>query len=118
MRIAVGQAARPTEEYLAFASQLGVKGVQFNTPDLPGEQRWELTDLVALRERVESRGLVLEAIENIPNHFYQKAMLGLQAVTRKSKTSSRPSATLAKLAYPCSGSTGWPTRFGVPTCCL
>jgi|SRR5579875_131315 len=77
MRIAVGQAARPTEEYLAFASQLGVKGVQFNTPDLPGEQRWELTDLVALRERVESRGLVLEAIENIPNHFYQKAMLGL-----------------------------------------
>jgi mannonate dehydratase len=77
MRIAVGQAARPTDEYLDFASQLGAVGVQFNTPDLPGERRWELSDLVALRQRVESRGLRLEAIENIPNHFYEKAMLGL-----------------------------------------
>lgn len=77
MRIAVGQAARATDEYLDFGSQLGVAGAQFNTPDLPGEQRWELADLVALRERVESRGLVLEAIENIPNHFYEKVMLGL-----------------------------------------
>ncbi len=76
MRIAVGQGARATEEYLAFAAQLGVRGVQLNTPDLPGEHRWELGDLVALREKVEARGLVLEAIENIPNHFYEKAMLG------------------------------------------
>jgi mannonate dehydratase len=77
MRIAVGQAARATDEYLDFASQIGAGGVQFNTPDLPGERRWELADLVALRERVESRGLHLEAIENIPNQFYEKAMLGL-----------------------------------------
>jgi mannonate dehydratase len=75
MRIVVGQAARPTEEYLAFASQLGVSGVQFNTPELPGDRRWELSDLVALRERVESFGLRLEAIENIPNGFYEDAML-------------------------------------------
>jgi mannonate dehydratase len=77
MRIAVGQAARATDEYLDFASQLGVAGVQFNTPDLPGDLRWELADLVALRERVESRALRLEAIENIPNQFYERAMLGL-----------------------------------------
>jgi mannonate dehydratase len=77
MRIVVGQAARATEEYLAFASQLGVTGVQLNTPELPGEQRWELGDLVALRERVESYGLRLEAIENIPNSFYEDIMLGL-----------------------------------------
>ena len=49
MRIAVGQAARATDEYLAFARQIGAQGVQFNTPDLPGERRWELADLVALR---------------------------------------------------------------------
>src|SRR5579871_2790008 len=77
MRIALGQAARPTEEYLAFARQLGVAGVQFNTPDLPGDKRWELADLVALRQRVESFGLVLEAIENLPNQFYERCMLGL-----------------------------------------
>jgi mannonate dehydratase len=76
MRIGVGQAARATDEYLAFASQLGVGGVQLNTPDLPGEQRWEVGDLVALRERVEGYGLRLEAIENVPNAFYEDAMLG------------------------------------------
>lgn len=75
MRIAVGQGARATDEYLDFAAQIGASGIQFNTPDLPGEKRWELEDLVALRERVESRGLRLEAIENIPNHFYGDCML-------------------------------------------
>ena len=77
MRIATGQAARATDEYLSWAAQLGVQGVQFNTPDLPGEHRWEEHDLRALRERVESFGLKLEAIENIPNHFYERCMLGL-----------------------------------------
>src|ERR1700729_1480077 len=77
MRIAVGQAARATHEYLAFARQIGAAGVQFNTPDLPGEQRWEAGDLIALRERVQSYGLRLEAIENLPNSFYTSAMFGL-----------------------------------------
>ena len=76
MRIGVGQAARATDEYLAFASQLGVSGVQLNTPDLPGERRWEVGDLIALREKVEGYGLELEAIENVPNAFYEDAMLG------------------------------------------
>jgi mannonate dehydratase len=76
MRIVLGQAARATDEYLAFARQLGVAGVQLNTPDLPGSRRWELVDLVALREKVESFGLRLEAIENIPNEFYENAMFG------------------------------------------
>ena len=71
MRIALGQAARATDEYLAFAVQLGVGGVQFNTPDLPGDERWELDDVVGLRQKVEAYGLRLEAIENIPNHFYK-----------------------------------------------
>jgi mannonate dehydratase len=78
MRIAVGQGARATDEYLSFARQIGVQGVQFNTPDLPGDHRWEESDIVALRERVESFGLRLEAIENLPNHFYERSMLGLE----------------------------------------
>jgi mannonate dehydratase len=77
MRIAVGQAARATDEYLSFACQIGAAGVQFNTPDLPGERRWEVGDLVRLRDRVQSYGLRLEAIENMPNSFYSDAMLGL-----------------------------------------
>jgi len=76
MRIAVGQAARATDEYLAFARQIGAAGIQLNTPDLPGDERWELADLLALRERIEAHGLRLEAIENVPNQFYENAMLG------------------------------------------
>ncbi len=76
LRIAAGQAARPSEEYLRFAAQLGLTSVQFNTPDLPGNKRWEVADLVALRERCESFGLRLEAIENIPVEFYLNSMLG------------------------------------------
>lgn len=77
MRVVVGQFHDPSDELLTFARQLGVAGIQVNTPWLPGERRWEVADLVALRERCERRGLVLEAIENIPQSFYQRAMLGL-----------------------------------------
>jgi len=77
MRVALGQGSTPSDEYLAFGRQLGLSGVQFNTPLIPGERRWELRDLVALRQRCESYGLRLEAIENVPNTFYENAMLGV-----------------------------------------
>lgn len=76
MRVAVGQSPMLTEEYLRFARQMGVAGIQLNTPDLPGDTRWETTDVRDLVGRVQDAGLVLEAIENLPNHFYDKAMLG------------------------------------------
>ena len=60
-----------------FARQLGVTGVQMNTPKLPGETHWEEKDLRALVLKCQEFDLTLEAIENVPIHFYQKAMLGL-----------------------------------------
>src|SRR5581483_9761545 len=77
MRVAIGQFSELTHERLAFAKQLGASGVQLNTPLLPGAARWEEDDLRWLRTRCESYGLRLEAIENTPNSFYDKAMLGL-----------------------------------------
>lgn len=77
MRIALGQIPVPDEQYLLFARQLGLGGVQFNTPRLPGSERWEYEDLLALRERCECYGLCIEAIENLPNRFYERCMLGL-----------------------------------------
>jgi len=77
MRVAVGQFNEPTDDKLRFAAQLGVGGVQLNTPLLPGEHRWEEADLRRLVERCGEYGLRLEAIENVPIHFYDKAMLGL-----------------------------------------
>jgi mannonate dehydratase len=48
MRVAVGQVSQLTDEILTFAQQLGVGGVQVNTPVLPGRHRWEYEDLLAL----------------------------------------------------------------------
>jgi mannonate dehydratase len=76
MRVAIGQFNEMSDEKLQFAAQLGVTGVQMNTPRLPGEQRWEERDLRQLVEQCEAHGLTLEAIENVPIHFYDKAMLG------------------------------------------
>lgn len=76
MRVAVGQVSQLTEELLTFAQQVGVEGVQVNTPVLPGRQRWEFDDLLALRQRCETHGLRLEAIENVPLYFYDKVLIG------------------------------------------
>jgi mannonate dehydratase len=77
MRLAIGQFNELSDEKLRFAVQLGVPGVQMNTPDLPGETHWEEADLRTLVERCAAFGLTMEAIENVPLHFYDKAMLGL-----------------------------------------
>ena len=78
MRIAIGQMNELTDEQLAFARQCGVEDVQLNTPKLPGAERWEYDDLVALRDRAEGAGLRLIALENVPVRFYDKIMLGQQ----------------------------------------
>lgn len=77
IRVAIGQFNELTDEKLRFAAQIGASGIQMNTPKLPGEHRWEAADLRALVEKTEAAGLVLEAIENVPVHFYHSAMLGL-----------------------------------------
>lgn len=77
MRVAIGQFSELTHERLTFAAQLGVSGVLLNTPVLPGECRWELDDLSWMRRRCEEYGLRLEALENTPVRFYERAMLGL-----------------------------------------
>lgn len=82
MRVAIGQYHSATDDYLTYAQQLGVSGVQFNisgpTQDLPGaDGYWTLANLKRLKQRVNDFGLQLEAIENVPRNFYLKAMLGL-----------------------------------------
>ncbi len=78
MRIALGQMREVTHENMTFARQLGLKSVQFNTPDLPtGSGAWELDDLLWLTERCGRYGLTVEALENVPVSFYDRAMLGL-----------------------------------------
>ena len=77
IRVAVGQFHDLSEERLRFAAQIGASGLQMNNPTLPGDARWEEKDVRALVEKVEAAGLKFEAIENVPTHFYHKAMMGL-----------------------------------------
>ena len=77
LRLAVGAVRRVDEQILRFAAQMGIRGLVVNTPlDLPGDARWQLDDLVELRERVEAHGLVIEALENMPTQFYRDVILG------------------------------------------
>ncbi len=78
IRVAVGQFHELTEERLRFAAQIGVSGLQMNNPTLPGDNRWEEADVKALAKQVTDAGLTFEAIENVPTHFYHKAMMGLE----------------------------------------
>ena len=78
IRIAVGQFHELTEERLRFAAQIGATGLQMNNPTLPGDSRWEQQDVRGLVDRIEAAGLKFEAIENVPTHFYHKAMMGLE----------------------------------------
>ena len=77
MRIGLGQFSELTDEKLAFIKQLGADDFLMNTPQLPGQQRWEYEDLLALRHRADAAELRLMCLENVPVRFYDKAMLGL-----------------------------------------
>jgi mannonate dehydratase len=77
MRVALGAVRRLDDRVLRFGAQLGVEGVVVNTPlDLPATPPWRVDDLLALRRRVESFGLRVEALENTPTAFYRDAILG------------------------------------------
>lgn len=77
VRVALGQISELDDETAAFARQLGIGGVQFNTPTLPADNGyWEVDDLVALRRHCEDEGLRLEAVENVPMAFYDKVLTG------------------------------------------
>lgn len=77
MRVILGQISRLDEGLAAYARQLGITGVQFNTPDLPtAGGRWRHEDVAALRARCAALGLRLEVIENLPYGFYDDVMLG------------------------------------------
>jgi mannonate dehydratase len=76
MRPAFGQFREATPEFLRFAAQYGATDILLNTPNLPSYNgTWSLHDLVKLRLTVESYGLKLSALENVPTQFYDHIML-------------------------------------------
>ena len=82
MRCGLGQFHKPTPEFLKFAKEYGATDILLNQNSdkdnhlLDHNNRWELKDLVSLRRTVESYGMKLSALENVPTKFYDHIMLG------------------------------------------
>lgn len=77
IRLTVSQFQVFDDEMGRFAAQLGIRNIQMNTPRLPGKGIWDLDALRDLKARIESYGLKLVMIENVPLPFYDKVILGL-----------------------------------------
>jgi mannonate dehydratase len=103
IRVAVGQFHDLTDERLRFAAQIGATGLQMNNPSLPGDERWEEEDVRALVEKTESYGLKFEAIENVPTHFYHKAMMGLDGRDEQIENYKQTIRAVARAGVPVLG---------------
>jgi mannonate dehydratase len=76
MRVAIGLSGRATDEELILAAQMGCSGVVVPSPAFEGGLRWSYEDLLGLRQRVESFGLRLEAIQNTRLDLLDEIRLG------------------------------------------
>lgn len=107
MRLGLGQFSTPTPEYLRYAAQLGVTDVLFNRAQLPVvDGTWQLHDLVKLRLAVESYGLKLSALENVPGHFMIDVILGTPARDEKIEKMMTTVRNIARAGIPIFGY-GW-----------
>ena len=68
----------PRPEQLTYARQMGITDlVMANAGSLPDDNgTWQVKDLAMMRLNVESHGLRVAAMENVPIKFYDHIMLG------------------------------------------
>lgn len=110
----------PTEERLTFSKQLGVRRVIIHPyeqsylpdedPPLPTDEPWEFEKLVQVRNRIEDRGLVLGAIENLPRSFYDRIMLGEEGREEQLKLVKETIRNLGRAGIPVLGYNWMPNR--------
>jgi mannonate dehydratase len=103
MRLAMGQVSELTDEWLQFAKQCGCDDVQMNYPNVPGDERWEYEDLLALRKKANDAGLRLMAFENVPTAFYDKIMLGLPGREKQIENMKQTIRNMGKAGVPILG---------------
>ena len=79
MRLSLGHIDEYDDRVATFARQLGLRSVQFHTPNLlPGtDGYWSLAELRALRERCDRDGLAVDGLENVPLAHFDKIQRGL-----------------------------------------
>ena len=110
------KAASVDEDDLKFAAQMGATHVVLqsyaDSGIVKGDARWEYDDLVQLRHKVESAGLVLEALENVPLKFYDQVMLGGPDRDRQIENMVYTVRNIARAGIPIFGYHWLPTLVG------
>ncbi|TDE15988.1 mannonate dehydratase [Jiangella asiatica] len=78
IRLALGHIDDLDDTVVTFAHQLGLRSIHLHTPaNLDGSRGyWDAGELGALRRRCEDAGLIVEAIENVPYHHWDRVLLG------------------------------------------
>ena len=104
------------EDDLTFAAQMGATHVVLQSYAdagiVTGDERWEYDDLLQLRHKVESAGLVLEALENVPLKFYDQVMLGGPDRDRQIENMVYTVRNIARAGIPIFGYHWMPTLVG------
>jgi len=88
---------------LSFAKQLGVNHIVAWMPLPPGEGYWEFLDLLRLKKFVESYGLKLEAIENLPPVHYDRILYDIDGKERQVENIKRTITNMGKAGINCLG---------------
>jgi mannonate dehydratase len=120
MRTAVGQLQTVSRDDLVFAKQIGASGVTYNSVDLDiyqhrralglpdwgdfiTEPTWTYDALSRLRELVESYGLALEAMENLPQRMQEAIRLGTSDRDRQIDDFCRTIENIGRVGIPILG---------------
>ena len=104
MRLAYGQIRSVDKETLTNARQMGIDRVQFNLPyDLPAKEFWKYDDLARFKEECGRYGVIVEAMENMPISFYDKAMLGLEGRDQQIENVCESIRSLGRVGIPVLG---------------
>ena len=104
MRLAYGQIRGVDKEILTNARQMGIDRVQFNLPyDLPADGLWKYEDMARFKDACDRYGVIVEAMENMPISFYDKAMLGLEGRDRQIENVCESIRSLGRAGIPVLG---------------
>lgn len=101
IRVSLGHIDEYDARVATFAHQLGVRGVQFHTPNLlPGTAGyWSVDELRALRERCDRDGLVIDGLENVPAAHFWKIQRGLPGRDEQIENYCRTLRNMAETGY-------------------
>jgi len=92
-----------TDDDLSFARQIGVTHIVAWMPLPAGNGFWDFQDLLQLKHHIESFGLKLAALENLPPSHWDKVLLGEPGRDEQIENIKTTLRNMGKAGIPCLG---------------